>query len=135
MDSLYEVVDNCEYCIVYLNGIQYKYLRSARKFESILRGIATLTEGAQALEPFGVALQSDTLSALKEGLFIEFYFYSVLVVDGMTFDRLLIEIKPEYSGFNIIRATKGKYGGRCYYIGLNKPMKNFYEFLIRVVQR
>ena len=47
----------------------------------------------------------------------------------MEFDRLLIEIKPNMYGFNIIRGIGDLYEGRCYYLNLSDDSTKLYKFL------
>ncbi|MBO5910011.1 MAG: hypothetical protein J6Q15_00730, partial [Clostridia bacterium] len=55
------------------------------------------------------------------------------VVDDMPFDELLIEINPEFSGFNVIRGNKGIFEGRCYYVNLvNCTMKELYQYVSNI---
>ncbi len=79
---------------------------------------------------FGVSIHTETLKAIKAGVWLKFSYETQQSVDGMTFDELLIEIKPEFQGFNIIRGNKGIYEGRCFYINLvDKDMKDLYNFI------
>lgn len=98
---------------------------------NLLIGITKdLLKGYYETPAFGVALNNETLNELKKGMHIEFVFDKTFVHNELTFEKLLVNINQDFTGFNIIRYHNNKYDGRCFYINLkNKNMKNLYKYL------
>ncbi len=50
----------------------------------------------------------------------------------MPFERLLVNVQPEWRGFNFVRYTADfGYDGRCFYYDLANDMSGFYNVLIK----
>ena len=89
-----------------------------------------MLQGSHNMPAFGVSIHTETLKAIKKGTWLKLQYNGTQVVDDMPFDELLIEINPEFQGFNIIRGNKGIYEGRCYYIDLlYSTMKPLYDYV------
>ena len=89
-----------------------------------------MLQDSRTMPAFGVSIHTETLNAIKNGVWLKLQYNGTQNVDDMPFDELLIEINPEFSGFNIIRGNKGVYDGRCFYIDLeDKTMKSLYDFV------
>ena len=89
-----------------------------------------MLQDSRTMPAFGVSIHTETLNAIKNGVWLKLQYNGTQNVDDMPFDELLIEINPEFSGFNIIRGNKGIYDGRCFYIDLeDKTMKSLYDFV------
>jgi hypothetical protein len=90
-----------------------------------------MLQDSHTMPAFGVSIHTETLKAIKNGVWLKLQYNGTQEVDGMPFDELLIEVNPEFSGFNIIRGNKGIYEGRCFYIDLdNITMELLYDFVI-----
>ncbi|MBE5736740.1 MAG: hypothetical protein E7356_05275 [Clostridiales bacterium] len=84
-------------------------------------------EGAHAMPALGVALHEETIAAMQEGFWIELIYDKEYMYNEMPFDKLLIQVRAEDSGFNIIRHYNNKYDGRCYYVSLAGDMAGVAE--------
>ena len=116
---------------VYRQGECQSYACGGQKFNEIVTEWNAMTVCALPMPAYGVSINSETERALANGVWVEFCYTEPVVYDDMPFERLLIEVKPEFMGFNAIRYnTQGGYSGRCYYIDLNgNDMHAFYECL------
>lgn len=104
--------------------------------QQIIEQFNKLISFGHEMPAFGVALNDEVNNQKKKGLFVEFIFDSMMEYDEMPFCRLLVEVSPDYSGFNIIRYYDGGYNGRCFYISLeNYTMESFYDFLLTNLQK
>ncbi len=89
-----------------------------------------MLNNSRTMPAFGVSIHTETLQAIKQGVWLKLQYNGTQYVDDMPFDELIIEVNPEFSGFNIIRGNKGIYDGRCYYIDLdNTTMQPLYNFV------
>ena len=89
-----------------------------------------MLSSSHTMPALGVSLHAETLRAMQTGVWLKLQYNGTQVVDDMPFDELLIEVNPDFNGFNIIRGNRGIYEGRCYYINLvNKTMKPLYDFI------
>ncbi len=89
-----------------------------------------MLSNSHTMPAIGVSLHAETLRAMQTGVWLKLQYNGTQVVDDMPFDELLIEVNPDFNGFNIIRGNRGIYEGRCYYIDLvNKTMKPLYDFI------
>ena len=106
-------------------------VEKGEEFEKILSAWGeTLKEGRQ-MPAFGVSIDEHTTRAMQSGVWVEFCFKKPLTIGEMPFEKLLIDVRPEYMGFNVSRynADHG-YQGRCYYIDLRGGnMSAFYNFI------
>ncbi len=117
---------------VYENGEASAYCVGERKFEEICVAWNGMRAGARQRPASGVRLNDETVHALNDGVWAEFVFDKELSADGMPFERLLVNVQPEWSGFNIVRYTaEYGYDGRCFYFDLANDMSGFYNVLIK----
>ncbi len=118
---------------VYIDGKVNAYPVGCEKFRGICLAWNDMLAGAHTMPAFGVSLDGDTRAALKEGVWAEFVFGCPYQCGGMSFEKLLVAVKGEWSGFNIVRYTAEKgYEGRCFYYSLQGNMKAFYDVLTAV---
>lgn len=116
--------------LVYTDGVVKAYRRGTDVFSKIEKTWNEMTREAFPMPAFGVSIDSLTREEMKEGIWVEFLFEKETECDGMPFERLLVAVKPDYHGFNLIRFTSGGYNGRCFYLDLReKTMQNFYSML------
>ena len=100
----------------------------------MLNGFKEMIDGAHEMPAFGVSINNLTMEARSEGLWVEFAFDKTYESNGMPYEKLLIEVRQGYQGFNINRYnSQYGYDGRCFYYDLvNKNMDNFYNILINI---
>ena len=128
-----DIKDEVKKITVYNDGDKSEYSEGG-EFELILKGWCDMLSGSREMPAFGVSLNDDTLAARDNGVWVEYDFDKVLRHGGMSFERLLVAVKPEFSGFNIVRYNaEGGYAGRCYFIDLaGKNMSQFYDILVNL---
>ena len=116
---------SCQEIVVYNNGTEIKLDKALIEPE-----LKKLTDKSYFSPAFGVSLHDQTIEALKKGVWIEFRFNTERTYADMPFEKLLIELKPDYYGFNLIRFNNQKYEGRCFYLNLNVSSTKFYKFIV-----
>lgn len=118
---------------VIVDGVTTAYAVGGDKFNEICAVWNNMLSGAYEMPAYGVSLDRETRKAVKSGVWAEFVFDKALSSNGMPFEKLLVNVQPEWSGFNIIRYTAAHgYDGRCFYYDLvNKDMRLFYDCLIK----
>lgn len=118
---------------IYDEGSKTTYLAGEKPFEEIILSWNVLLQGSHEMPAFGVSLNEMTVKAMKSGLWVEFDFGKQTEYNEMPFEKLLVEVKENSYGFNIIRYTKQYgYDGRCFYIDLvNKDMSHFYDVIVK----
>lgn len=133
MEDFNNIFNYAEEVNVYTDGVKCVYSSGSDGYKTILDGWAKLIDGSHDMPAFGVSINDLTLKALKEGKWVEFDFGNTYKFNGLPFEKLLIEVKPEFYGFNLIRYTSAAgYYGRCIYLDLvNKNMSQFYELLLK----
>lgn len=90
---------------------------------------------AVSMPAFGVSIDSLTKEAIKSGLWLKFIYDETLIINEMPFDTLLIEIKEDLSGVNIIRGNNDVYQGRCFYLDLNgNNFNDLYNYLYSLTE-
>lgn len=125
--TLIEQLFACDEIVVYKNGEEIKLDKALVEPE-----LKKLTDKSYFSPAFGVSLHDQTTNAMQKGYWIEFRYNTQRVYADMPFSKLLIELKPDYYGFNLIRFNSGKYDGRCYYLNLNVSSTEFYKFITSV---
>ena len=78
-----------------------------------------MTATAIRMPAFGVSIVELTRREMKQGLWTEFRYEKETSCAGMAFDRLLVCVKEEFRGFNVVRHVQEKYQGRCFYVDLS----------------
>ena len=111
----------------YNNGYQIEMTKQdVEKFDELF---CEMMQGSYPMPAYGVSLHNETIKALQKGVWVRFVFEEMQEENGLPFDELLINVEPEFCGFNIIRGQEGVYDGRCFYINLDGDMKEVYNFL------
>lgn len=113
--------------VVYNNGVEKVIGAQDTLFETILKAMNMVNEGGHEMPALGVALDNEVRESLKTGLWIEFWYAETVEHNQMPFDRLLVEVVPDYMGYNLIRHFDGEYGGRCFYMSLDGDMTRLFE--------
>jgi len=129
-----EVFDETEEIIVYNDGTKTSYGSGDDNFGTIMSSWKELLCGAHQMPAYGVSLNKETVKAMKSGLWTEFVFDGERKSNGMPFEKLLVNVVPDYYGFNLIRYnSEYGYDGRCFYVDLvNKDMSKFYNVLVNL---
>lgn len=129
--ELNEVFSRSENINVYNDGKAVAYSAQDGEYKRILESWNKMLQGAHEMPAFGVSLNRETVAAMKRGLWLEFGFGKVYESNGMPFEKLLVDVKSEYSGFNLIRYTAERgYDGRCFYYDLtDKNMSELFNLL------
>ena len=131
--ELEKMTDFAESVGVYSDGEHIVYGAGEGKFNLICAEWNNMICGAREMPAFGVSLNGETVKAMKSGVWVEFSFNQTLSSNGMPYEKLLVNVQPKWSGFNVIRYTaKHGYDGRCFYYDLvNKNMRAFYDCLTK----
>lgn len=125
-----EIFDEVQQIDIYNNGSPAKLLPAQTGYKLVINAFKNLLANARQMPAFGVSLDNETRTAMKEGLWVEFDFGKKLWYSQMSFEKLLVQVVSSYSGFNIIRYNSDEgYWGRCYYFALDGDMSQFYEVL------
>lgn len=114
---------------VYSDGNAVSLGKESPKFEKIVYVWQGMLAKSHPMPAFGVSLNDKTVEAMKSGVWLEFDFARPLSQDGLSFEKLLVNVVPEWTGFNVIRYVTGKgYDGRCFYYDLvDHDMSDLYS--------
>ena len=131
--ELDKMTEYAEEITVYNDGESAIYPAGNAKFNEICAEWNSMLNGAHQMPAFGVSLHHETVREIKSGVWVEFGFGKVLSSDGMPYEKLLVNVQPDWSGFNIRRYnSECGYDGRCFYYDLvGKDMSAFYDCLIK----
>ncbi|MDE6585358.1 MAG: hypothetical protein K2K80_01595 [Clostridia bacterium] len=134
MENLCEVFESSEAINIYKEGVKTSYSVGEKEYIDILSCWNKMIENSREMPAFGVSLNHYTLAEMKNGLWVEFEFDGKIEVNGMDFEKLLIDVRKEHSGFNLIRYnSRSGYDGRCYYLDLvDKNMAVLYDILQKI---
>lgn len=132
MEEITEAFDSVQNISIYNGGAVTVYSVGEECFNAVMDGWRTMTAGARQMPAFGVGINELVLNELKNGLWVQFDFGEVFECNEMPFEKLLVEAKREYTGFNLIRYTEERgYDGRCFYLDLDNNMNDFCELLLK----
>lgn len=120
-----------ESIVIYNESKESTYLQNDEIFDNILNSLIDLCSDSREMPAFGVSLHNETLEAMKIGLWIELNFNQEFKHNDMPFTKLLINVNPNFTGFNIIRYHNNKYDGRCFYLDLGNDMSSLYEVILK----
>lgn len=128
--TIQEFFEEVESINIYRDGSITRCLPVQMGYKLVLNGFKNMLVNARQMPAFGVSLDKDTRKAMNEGTWVEFEFGKVFYFSEMSFEKLLVEVVPERSGFNLVRYnSKDGYAGRCYYYDLDGSMTEFYEIV------
>lgn len=134
IEEIYEAFDEAQAIIVYKNGEEMSFSPSDNYYGDILALWNEALINCHPMPAFGVSLNAQTEQEKSSGLWLEFVYSECRECYEMPFEKLLISVKKDTYGFNIIRYTR-EYGyyGRCYYIDLNgNNLNKVYEYLLNI---
>lgn len=131
--SLERITEHADGVKIYNDGTMTMYSAGEERFDEICAEWNGMLEAAHQMPAFGVSLHAETVKVLKEGVWAEFTFPQPLSSNGMPYERLLINVNPEWRAFNIIRYTAERgYDGRCFHYDLcGKDMRAFYDCIVK----
>ena len=119
MEEVFEIIPQAKSVAVYLDGAKSEFPAGSTEFAAIVSGWTKMTEGAHQMPAFGVSIDKLTREEMKSGKWVEFCFSSVRHSNGLPFDALLLTVRTEYRGVNLVRNWEGLYQGRCIYVDLD----------------
>lgn len=129
--QLDKITDYAQSINVIKDGVTTAYIVGEQRFVEICAQWNKMLVGAHQMPAYGVSLNRETVKAVKSGVWAEFVFNQSLSARGMPFERLLVNVRPEWCGFNIVRYTaEYGYDGRCFYYDLADNMTDFYNCLV-----
>lgn len=123
-NTLTDYFFNAQSIYIYNNGVIKKNDKNI-----LINNIKTLTKGAYYSPAYATAINQQVIKQKQSGIWLEFNYNKNNTFAGLTFSKLLIEIKPDLFGINIIRYNEKHYAGRCYYLNLTTNTTDFYNFL------
>lgn len=126
-----EIAKYAETVNIYDGGIITAYNKGDAGFEEICAAWTGMLKFAHQMPAYGVSLHNQTVEELRSGVWTEFTFSQQYCNNGMPFEKLLVNVQPEFSGFNVIRYNSGAgYDGRCFYFSLiDSDMADFYKVI------
>lgn len=126
--TIQEVVLESDKLLAYVEG-EKKEVNETQ----IKQILSNMMADCRQMPAFGVALDNEVKDAIKSKVWLELEYDKTIVFDEMPFDKLLIEVGEDYTGFNLMRHHDGKYEGRCYYVDLvEHDMSELYNYLIEL---
>lgn len=130
----FKVLQDCfsESCSIVLNidGESKDTFVGDEDYMKILNTFNEMIDGSHQMPALGVSIHELAIEGRKHGTWLEFNFDKTYCFNDLPFDALLIEIEPNFGGFNLIRRVDGRYDGRCLYLNLNnKNMQVLYDLL------
>lgn len=119
MKELTDAVQTAGRIIVIADGREHCFEKGDAAFRAIIKAWNEMTATAIRMPAFGVSIDELTRREMQQGLWTEFRYEKETSCAGMAFDRLLVCVKEEFRGFNVVRHVQGKYQGRCFYVDLS----------------
>lgn len=118
MAEIFEIILQADKVAVYSDGKKTEYSAGTAEFSEILGAWNTTIKGAHQMPAFGVSIDKLTREEMKAGHWVEFHFPQEQHSNGLPFNSLLLAVRPEYRGVNLVRGGEGQYQGRCIYVDL-----------------
>ena len=134
--SINEVIGACDKIEVISDGVVKSFSRADARAKSILSAIASMNEGGWEMPGYGVSIDRLTREEMKNGMWLRLVYDERQTRNEMPFDSLLIRVKGEYCGYDLIREADGKYQGRVFYFNLNegKNMQELFSLMQEIVR-
>lgn len=127
IDKYFEIAHSIT---VYTNGKTTDLKPGENTYNDIVEILNNICDGSREMPAYGVSLDNETKNEIRNGYWLEFRYNNTQTHNEMPFDTLLINVKKDYQGFDIIRGQKGIYEGRCFHIYCpQKTMENLYNYL------
>ncbi len=125
MKTLTEYFFEANQYVVYYDSLKYVIDKN-----TITPWLEQLTTKSYFSPAFGVANNDITLKELQKGLWFEMEFNNTCFFAEMPFNKLLINVKPDFYGFNLIRFHENGYDGRCLFLNTHNSSTKFYNNLL-----
>lgn len=134
--SINEVIDACDKIEVISDGVVKSFSRADARAKSILSAIASMNEGGWEMPGYGVSIDRLTREEMKKGMWLRLVYDKKQTRNEMPFDSLLIRVKGEYCGYDLIREADSKYQGRVFYYNLKegKNMQELFSLMQEIVR-
>lgn len=123
-EQLIEIMLDAPQKIVYKNGEQITV-----GTQQVLEILNNTLDKSYFSPAFAVTRPQDLEKMFKKGFWIEFCFNQTKTFADMPFEKLIINIKPDLWGINVMRFNEGNYSGRCFYLNLANTTNQLYKFL------
>ena len=135
MEELSAAIVKAEKIVVYAEGEARAYLPPDAAFAALIQAWEETVSAAVRMPAFGVSIDALTRKGRESGLWMEFCFETEHLCGGMPFESLLLEVKRDFHGFNIVRGRGGRYEGRCFYVDLRRAtMQPLYDALQKITR-
>ena len=135
MEELSAAIEKAEKIVVYAEGEARAYLAQDAAFAALMQAWEETVSAAVRMPAFGVSIDALTRKGRESGLWMEFCFGAELLCGAMPFESLLLEVKRDWHGFNIVRGQGGRYEGRCFYVDLRQTtMQPLYDALQKIAR-
>lgn len=134
--SINEVIGACDKIEVISDGVVKSFSRADAQAKSILSAIASMNEGGWEMPGYGVSIDRLTREEMKKGMWLRLVYDERQTRNEMPFDSLLIRVKGEYCGYDLIREADSKYQGRVFYFNLKegKNMQELFSLMQEIVR-
>ena len=130
LDIIKENYNNLMYVNVYDNGNRETYNNNSIMFKILVNETQEVLLQSREMPALGVAINGETIEAIKTGVWIEFVFDEVCSYNEMPFEAILFNVQQNVGGVNIIRKMDGEYVGRCFYVDFtSKNMNELYKLI------
>lgn len=117
--NINETIKRAESITIFKGGKLTEIKKNDEKFNKILNNITDCFFNSRIMPALGVSLDEEMREELKTGNWIQLNFNKTEIVNELPFEALLFRLDECY-GLNLIRETKGKYQGRCFYLDLDE---------------
>lgn len=132
MGELKDFLDKINSIIITKNNSQRLLLISDEEFTQIINEMKYIFCDVREMPAIGVSLDESTRLEMINGMWLELCFRDIEYHNDMPFESWLINVVPDYTGFNIIRKYNDKFEGRCFYVDLmnGKSLEGLYKILL-----
>lgn len=133
LSEINDFMSNISSFNIYFNG-QIKSVEENENFEMIMGELEDIFLQSHEMPAFGVAIDDEVRKELNLGLWLEIVYNNSYTHNEMMFQKLLIKIEKDSTGFNMIRYYDDKYDGRCFYIDLlDDDLSQLYLILENII--
>ncbi len=135
MESIAEQILQATKIRIYSAGKVKEYIYYDKEYNQLLKNWEGMTRGARQMPAFGVCIENLLQKEIENGVWIEFIFDQQKECWGMIYERLLVQVQPQYCGFNLNRFDGKSYNGRCFYLDLDsKNMSEMYQAIMSMFE-
>ena len=116
--EIIDIVKKAKSINVYYDDYMEHFKKGDGRFEQVMLKFLNIINGGREMPALGVAINEETILAMRKGMWIEIMFGKVITHNGMKFEALVAKIEEHMGGMNIIRRYRDRYEGRCFYLDL-----------------